>query len=109
MAAALVHAVAAPRLSCPGQRVRAFHTLASAPALRSPSSFRRRIGVSLRAVALGPRGLVGGDHVPRGRRVVAALAGEEVLVSQLSLRDPCGCCFVCLSDLPNNFSYALVY
>ncbi|GJM92726.1 hypothetical protein PR202_ga09220 [Eleusine coracana subsp. coracana] len=76
MAASLVHAVAAP-----GQpAARAFHPLASAPALlrlaRSPSSSRRGIEVSLRAVSAGPRGLVGRGAL-RGRRVVAALAAEE--------------------------------
>ncbi|XP_062207274.1 protein FATTY ACID EXPORT 3, chloroplastic-like [Phragmites australis] len=75
MAASLVHA-AAP-LPSPG--------LASAPSLRlarsSSSTSRRRLEVSLRAVSAGHR--LAGRGAPRGRRVVAALAGEETEGSEV--------------------------
>ncbi|XP_062224697.1 protein FATTY ACID EXPORT 3, chloroplastic-like isoform X2 [Phragmites australis] len=88
MAASLVHAVAAP-LPSPVQPARAgaaaFHPLASAPSLRlarsSFSASRRRLEVSLRAVSAGH--CLSGRGALRGRRVVAALAGEETEGSEV--------------------------
>ncbi|WVZ68381.1 hypothetical protein U9M48_017327 [Paspalum notatum var. saurae] len=78
MAASLLHAAAAAAapLQSPAQPARAaFHPLASAPPLRLPRSSlpsNRRLEVSLPAAhRFAWRG------APRGRRAVAALAGEE--------------------------------
>ncbi|KAL6616298.1 hypothetical protein ACP70R_038568 [Stipagrostis hirtigluma subsp. patula] len=84
MAAPLVHAAAAAPLSSTAQPTRAaFHPLASAPPLRlaRSSSGRPRLEVSLRALTAGRR--VDGRGSTRGRRTVAALAGEEIEGSEL--------------------------
>nr|CAB3478690.1 unnamed protein product [Digitaria exilis] len=78
MAAALLHAAAAAPLQGPNQPARAaFHPLASAPAslrlARSSPASRPRLEASFRALSAGRRFARSG----RGRRVVAALAGEE--------------------------------
>nr|CAB3474642.1 unnamed protein product [Digitaria exilis] len=77
MAAALLHAAAAAPLQGPSQPARAaFHPLASAPAAslrlaRSSPAPRPRLEASFRALSAGRR------FAWRGRRVIAALAGEE--------------------------------
>ncbi|PWZ58422.1 Protein FATTY ACID EXPORT 3, chloroplastic [Zea mays] len=83
MAATLLHAATAS-LQSSSQPARAgadaataFHPLASTPSIRlarSSFSSNRRLEVSLRAVLAGHR--FAGRGAPRGRRVVAALAGE---------------------------------
>jgi hypothetical protein len=106
MAATLLHAATAS-LQSSSQPARAgagaataFHPLASTPSIRlarSSFSSNRRLEVSLRAVLAGHR--FAGRGAPRGRRVVAALAGEPT-VSQPSLRDPCVSCRFRRRDSP---------
>ncbi|XP_066312799.1 protein FATTY ACID EXPORT 3, chloroplastic-like [Miscanthus floridulus] len=88
MAASLLHTATAS-LQSPTQPARAgaaaFHPLASAPSLRlarSSFSSSRRLEVSLRAVS--PGHCFAGRGAPRGRRVVAALAGEQTEGSEVS-------------------------
>uniref|UniRef100_A0A804M4L4 FRIGIDA-like protein n=1 Tax=Zea mays TaxID=4577 RepID=A0A804M4L4_MAIZE len=90
MAATLLHAATAS-LQSSSQPARAgagaataFHPLASTPSIRlarSSFSSNRRLEVSLRAVLAGHR--FAGRGAPRGRRVVAALAGEPTEGSEV--------------------------